>query len=441
MHPTLIALGLGIALAGNAIAQTSIPSNPTCDAIPAPVPLQLKDRRLRETPDLSPRLQQLNVMANDTRCFEYAQYRMAEYAQAHPDDLGLHFVRARLTWSMGGIDQAIDYLKAVLREHPDFASGHVLQGAMYLQRGNLQPAGDHLKQALMQSPDDLWAKLNWWKLQAGQEDAEAKALLLQVAESREASRFARSASIEALSLRMPAEAPERERLMRLKIEVTEGHYREQAMIELASLLVYLERHAEARDLLKQLESARSIDPAAIKALHAQSLLREASRIAPRTTPDNQALVTEARNLVNGDFSQLAAMVAHDAALSLRLKPFLSDGKPIDPNAQDAYGMTPLCAAVMQGEGFEVRELVRQGGDPNLLCGKMSALAHAVLANTTELNTRLAIVGFLLENGADPARAVAPGLASLESHCHTYPECREQVWPKVQGYQSQSGRVR
>lgn len=445
MRRTILLLCLLFAFQPAARAQAMANANPRCEATKAPEPIALIGRQLRETPDLAPELQRLNQMSNVNGCIEYAYGKVAQYQQLHPEDVGVQFLVARYLWRYGNIEGGIELLERVVREHPDFASGLVLLGAMHRERSSLTPARDYLARALKVSPDDLWGNINQLLLQAQLDTNDAaRAQLLEIALTKQAPPFARSSATDFLLRSMDplAKGAEYESLLRTKLEYDEGHYREETLFNLARFYVYSERHTEARPILQQLLQSPNLDRDQVASELAESYLREAANIARNTIAANQALVEQARKVVNNDFSALQARLARNPELNQKLAPFMQGGQ-VDTDARDGWGHTRLCNAAQMGDLLALQDEIRAGADVNTMCAEMTALAIAGGSGNVDVETRKTMFAYLLEHGADPDHSYrqAGEAATFEYQCKDRPECRDNLLPILRAHQAKQAAAR
>lgn len=419
-------------------AQAPVPANARCDATKVPGAIKINGRTYREAPDLTPELQRINLMSNVDGCFEYGQFKLMEYQQAHPDDIGVSFITARYIWRMGSVEQATELLKPVVETHPDFASGLVLMGAMNLYIGSMWDARDYLARALKITPDDLWGNINQLKYQAQMdENADAHAQLLGIALAEQAPEAARHTATEFVMKHLKPEDPSYEELLRLQLTFVEGAFREVALYKLAYFMVRTGRQPEARALINdELKRARTLDQKDVSTMLAESYLQEAIKIAPVVTSANESLVKQARAAVDNDFTRLAAFVADYPELQQQLKPFIQTGE-VNPNARDAIGYTLLCNAVQNGQLTTMQELIRAGADVNANCRGVSVIGLLTLNPKADIDTQKLMLSYLLANGADPAMAFGREWRGFEEQCKDSTDCREHLWPMVLAHLSKA----
>ncbi len=442
MRTVLLVCSLMLTFPPLASSQALPAGNAKCESTRVPEPIMLIGGRLREAPDLSPELQRLNLMSNVNGCIDYAYAKIAAYNQEHPEDVGVQFLAARYLWRYGDIEGGIKLLEGVVREHPDFASGYILLGAMHVERSSLTPARENLRRGLTISPDDLWGNINLLKLKVlTGDDVNARNQLVEIALAEQAPEFARSSTTDFLLRKMDpfTAGAEYESLLRLKLGHVQGHFREEAMFDLAWFLIIHERHAEARPILEPLLKSPNLDLLAVRALMAESYLREAARIAPTITAANQNLVAQARAVVDNDFSRLTAGLTRTPEVAAKLAPFIQNEK-VDVDARDAFGHTRLCNAAQMGDLLLIQDLIREGADVNLMCGTMTALAIAAGTGNADIETRKTMFGYLLQNGADPDHAHAhPGeAATIEYQCESGTECAE-LMPMLKAYRQATAK--
>lgn len=437
MHLIPLTLALLLVMPTASAAQ-ALPENAQCDAVQVPEGHQLLGRVLREAPDLPAELQRINLMSNVSDCFNYSYAKLAAYIQAHPEEHRASFVAARFIWRVGQKDEAIAMLEPVVAEHPDFASGLVLLGAMYVDR-DIDKALQYLESARRLSPDDLWMTVNLLKAQASKDlSVDARRQLLELANSPNAPSFVRSSSADFLKNTSPVDGPEYEALVRGKIAHATGAFREAALMDLAGVLMRTGRHAEARRALAEITPPKYMEDKVVRALLAESLLREAADIAPGITPANRDLVQQARNAVEGDFTTLALAIAPYQQLNRKLAPFIRTGQPLNIDQRDSIGDTLLCKTVRSGDVQAVRDAISDGADVNARCLEKTALGWSIDGSGLDTLSRRDIVVALLEAGADLDTATdKPG--GLESNCRSRAWCEKDLLPILEAHRARTGR--
>lgn len=416
-----------------------------CEAVEYDIEYELLGRTLKEAPDLPPELRKINVMSNVDGCFSYSRVRLAAFVTENPDEHRASFVMARFGWRTGQMQPAMNMLEAVLAEHPNFASAMVLIGAMYNEVAVYDHALAWLNQAQALSPDDLWLTVNLLKAQAGFSESEtARAQLLELASAPSAPFFVRVSCTDFLLASTDKGSPQREILLRSKFEYSSGTERDRALLELSEILAETRRYSEAHLLLAEMTPNEHFPGWLISAQRAELFLREAADIAPAPTPENQALIEKARQVVDGDFNGVAIRLGLYPDDFNRLVPLLVNEKPIDPNARSPVtrsafsNTTILCMLVTTYNVEGLLSVLPNDADVNADCGMMTPLANVAHDSNADTEIRRQMVMILLDAGADIDRAMGqPGL--LMSSCEMYPYCKTDILPLLQAHRDKLSR--
>lgn len=373
---------------------------PKCASVTVSAPVKFRDRTLVEIPDITePGLRLANQLMS-SGCFVRAVDQLEAVLKADPGNMHAKYVIARMTWMLLGTSPAEQALNKTLEAHPDFASAKVLLAGIRFGQNKLDESAALLDAAEARSPTDLWAYLGRLRLEAMRSpSADLRARLMEILRNPGFPPNAREGAGQIVEL-LPQDAKQHEELLRARLDIDSNI----DMACKASELAFWLSEAQGRfaDVITLLESPRAQQGNCLglmrnRTLLGQAYLMEAAKISAGPSPANAHLVKKADQLLNGDYTSIAAH-AQSRPQYEKLKPFLQ--AYVQPDEQDAHGVTRLCQAISQFNVAVVREQLDAGADVNGRCRGESLVGSLVfMAIVNRDDERREMMRALLEHGA------------------------------------------
>jgi len=387
-----------IAAAGPALSAS--PDDLHCAGVEPGVKFEFQGHELLETPDIEqPELRLANALLTE-QCFEQAVKLVDQFAQAHPDNYRVLFVKARMRWTFNSEAEARVIAESVLRSHPDFSSMKILLASMDIEDHAYPEASKLLDEVAKTHPDDLWLFMDRLRIEANlAATAETVKTLKAVITD---THFPSSARAEAMRTSQyetnNVSTEQREDMFVAGMDSGVG--RDCDLAGKAEDLIELggDPAAGAALIEKYLrKSGACMATPTVRALLAEAYLLEAVKIAPRPARGNAALVRQAKEAVGGDLLPVAQRVPPRPFLT-PLIPFLKGS--MDVHAVDENGYSLICSAVMFNNPTMVKEQLSEGADPNGRCGHETLVGYLLLqVGTDKFPERQLILRSLLERGA------------------------------------------
>jgi len=407
-------------------AFSASPDDLHCAGVEPGVKFEFQGHELLETPDIEqPELRLANALLTE-QCFDQAVRLVAQFAQAHPDNYQVLFVKARLQWFINGQSLAQVTAEAVLRNHPDFSSMKILLASMKMEDHAWPEAAKLLDEVEKVHPEDLWLFMDRLRIEANVAATAdtVKTLKAVMADAH----FPRSARAQAMSTSQyetnNVSTEQREDMFVTGMDSGAG--RDCDLVGKAEDLIELggDPAAGAALIEKYLgKSGACMATPSVRALLAEAYLLEAVKIAPRPARGNAALVRQAKEAVGGDLLPVAQRVPPRPFLT-PLLPFLKGS--MDVHATDEHGYSLICSAVMFHNAAMVKAQLSEGADPNGRCGHETLVGYLLLQVATDkFPERQLILRSLLERGAR-VELLKPCSDPKNGNCYTifYPILKE-----------------
>jgi hypothetical protein len=372
-----------------------------CASVKVSGPVKFRNRTLIEIPDITePELRLANQLMS-SGCYLGALDKLEAVTRAKPDNRNANYVIARLSWMLRGASFAEQVLQQTLEAHSDFLSAKVLLAGIRQQQEKLPEVTRILDEVEPRSPTDLWIYMNRLRLEVFNSPSnDLRVRLLEIARSPAFPPNAREEAAD-IAKYVPHQTPQQfEEVLRASLDIDSYVGMACKAAELAFWLS--ESEGRFQDVIKLLESPRSKQGNCLgletnRTLLAQAYLMEAAKISARPSPANQHLLDRADQILNGDYTSVAAH-AQSRPQYAKLKPFLENY--VHPDEMDAHGVTKLCHAIWQLNVAVVREQLEAGADPNGRCHSNSLVGSLVFMATNEKDDqRREVMGALLEHGA------------------------------------------
>lgn len=377
-----------------------------CAAVKVSPPARHRGRTLVEIPDITePELRLANQLMS-AGCLAHAQAQLEQFLRQQPGSRNARYVAARYVWHISSAAEAENILREALAAYPEFTSATVLLAGIRVSEGRIDEGLKLIDQVEARAPTDLWIFMS--RLRAEALRAPSPDLYAQLLEIVRDTTFPPNAREEAGQI--AAELPgltydEHIAVSRQRLQIDSsipGAYKAQ---DLAMLLSEGKaKYAETRALLESPRAAREnyLGLPQNRVLLAQAYLMEAAQLGAGPVPANEHLIQRAADVLQGDFTGLAAHVM-SRPQSKKLQPFLAE--LTHPEERDDADRIALCNAVIQLNVDAVEAQLEAGADPNARCDAQESMVGYVIsmATTSYVERRQTVMRLLLEHGAKPVK--------------------------------------
>jgi hypothetical protein len=363
---------------------------------------QVDGRTLIEIPDVTaPQLRLANMLVSSA-CYERAESLITQYLRTDGVDPQAAYVMARFIWTTRGQRAAEEFLGEQLHSYPSFASLQVLLAGIRIEQDRLPEASKILDGLAAAAPTDLWVYLDRLRIKAAiAPNPELVRTLLEVLSNSRLPPNVRRTAGDTLKHMDGVSEDDLETIFKELVaaeQISEGC----TATEYATWLIELENRVDdARAVLERYIAGHMRCPSRAhgRVLLAYTYLIAAAQIAPTPTAANAAWLQRTDELLDGDYSALAAWL-RDVPRGVKLRPLVADRFP--PDTTDLDGRTPLCRAVMTLNLDLVRTELERGADPDQDCDG-NALTWVLLTMRTHehVDARRGILRLLLEHDARP----------------------------------------
>jgi len=271
-----------------------------------------------------------------------------------------------------------------------------------IEQDRLPEASKILDGLAAAAPTDLWVYLNRLRIRAAiAPNPELARTLLDVLNNSRLPPNARRTAGDTLKHMHGIAEDDLETIFKGLVaaeEISEGC----SATEYATWLIELKNRVDdARAVLERYVAGHVRCPSRAhgRVLLAYTYLIAAAEIAPTPTAANAAWLQRTDELLDGDYSALAAWL-RDVPRGIKLTPLVANRFP--PDTTDRDGRTPLCSAVMELNLDVVRAELERGADADQDCDG-NALTWVLLTMKTQdhVAERRGILRLLLDHDARP----------------------------------------